>query len=153
MCGIAGEETLNSVPESCSMSGPITAISRPGQPHSGTSHSFYCLPDCHGRLADLRTWEELVLLTLTMSPLLCRFPIRTGAKLPIPQQPHLEVTVLWNICLWQIAAGGLAHEDEMRGSTWWRQGEKCTACEWDRPTGWKAPRQGNYPAGSPCAKH
>lgn len=35
---------------------------------------------------------------------------------PIPQQPHLEVMVLWNICLWQIAAGGLAHRDRMRGS-------------------------------------
>lgn len=114
-CGIVGEVTFNTVPESRSQCGPITAMSGPGQPHSGTSHSFYCLPDCHGRLADLRTWEELVLLTLTMSSLHCSFPIRTGAKRPF------SVTTLGghgscNICLWQIAAGRLDHRDKMRRS-------------------------------------
>lgn len=67
VCGMLEEETLNTIPESQSQSGPITAMSGSGQAHSGTSHSFYCLPDCHGRFANLRTWEELVLLTLTIT--------------------------------------------------------------------------------------
>lgn len=75
---------------------------------------------------------------------------------PIPQQPHLEVMVLWNICLWQIAAGGLAHRDKMKGL---RNGERekrySTVGEQDRPTEWRAPRHENNPPGrvSPESRH
>lgn len=45
---------------------------------------FYCFQDCHGRLANLGTIDELLLLTLTATSLLRSFSIRSGAEPPLP---------------------------------------------------------------------
>lgn len=90
-------------------------MSWPAKPLSGTLRSFYCLPDCHGRLADLRTWEELVLLTLAMPSLLCSFQsdVVPGSYSPVTSpRGHGSVKHL----LWQIVTGWLAHGDSRRWS-------------------------------------
>lgn len=147
VCGMVEEETLNTIHESKSQSGPITAMSGSGQSHSGTSHSFYCLPDCHGRFANLRTWEELVLLTLTITS---RFQSELAPSSLFPATTlggHGSLKrLLVNSC-WRVGPQRLDERVCVM-----ERGRKGTVCEQDRPTVWRVSRQRKKSSRQPLYK-
>lgn len=75
---------------------------------------FYCFQDCHGRLANLGTIDDPLLLTLTATSLLRGFSIRSGAKSSLPGSHFQKVMVVHGSRQWQIDDGGVGpYKDQM----------------------------------------